>query len=89
MHPPTPRRAAALALPSAAPVPALAAKVNPTASRSWHHIAGELQAADLNYSDMHAFSWYAGHAGYDLRGARTMFARRGLRGVEDSEQRKQ
>ena len=83
MHPPTPRRVASPILPAPAPIPTLAGTVSPRASRSAHHIAGDVQGAQLAYSDLNACAWYVGQAGRDLRNRRALGAR-GLSGIEDN-----
>lgn len=81
-------RLAALVRPVAAPVPLLSGSVQPRASKSFRHIAGMVSGARVLYADLHACAWFQG-GGRELRGPRTAFGRRGLRGAEDHDKRKQ
>lgn len=74
--------------PTPAPVPLLAAGVQPRAAKSFNHVSGSVDGGKTNYSDLHAFSWFFG-GGRELRGPRRLSQIRGLSGVEDNEKRKQ
>lgn len=79
---PTAWTGAALLLPSAAPVPVLAASVAPRASSSSNHVSGTVSGSQVAYSDLYAAAWFKG-GGRDLRNRRRLGAR-GLSGLEDT-----
>lgn len=68
-------------------LPALAT-VNKQASKTFNHVAGSIHGAALTYDDLNAFAWFAA-GGWEYRGPRTAFSRRGLGGLEDGKQKKQ
>lgn len=74
--------------PAPVPVPVLAAGVAPRSSGSANHVAGSVEGALTDYSDLNACAWFIG-GGWELRGPRTAFGRAGMKGVEDAKQRKQ
>lgn len=81
---PGPLTLAPLVQPAPAPVPLLAGGVQPRASSSHNHVTGSVDGTKTNYSDLHAFAWFAG-GGWDLRNQRRL-GRRGLADRGDTDE---
>lgn len=81
---PGPLTAAPLAVPAPAPVPLLSGGVQPRASTSSNHLAGEVTGSRALYADLNACAWFQG-GGWDLRNHRKL-RRRGLSGVGDTDE---